>query len=88
MQIELPPSLGQFVAEKIKNGDYVDVSEVIRDSLRRWKEQEELLRADTGWLEQQLVEGVNSPDVPAKETFWKELKGELHKENSGRGGTR
>ena len=37
MKIELAPSLDKFIAEKIKNGDYRDAAEVIRDSLRRWK---------------------------------------------------
>ena len=88
MKIDLSPSLDKFVAEKIKNGDYVDVSEVIRDSLRRWKEQEELLRADTDWLEQEIQEGIDSADLPTSKTFWTDLRTELHNEHPSGSGAR
>lgn len=82
MKIDLAPSLDKFVAEKIKTGDYVDVGEVIRDSLRRWKEQEDFLRADSDWLEQEIQEGIDSPDLPADKTFWTDLRSELHQEHA------
>jgi putative addiction module CopG family antidote len=82
MKIDLSPSLDKFVAEKITSGDYVDVSEVIRDSLRRWKEQEKALQAGTEWLEQEIQEGLESPDLPASKTFWTDLRTELHQEHT------
>lgn len=82
MKIDLSPSLDKFVAEKITSGDYVDVSEVIRDSLRRWKEQEKGLQAGTEWLEQEIQEGLESPDLPASKTFWTDLRTELHREHT------
>lgn len=82
MKIDLSPSLDKFVTEKIKSGDYVDMSEVIRDSLRRWKEQEELLRAGNDWLEQEIQEGIDSADLPAGKTFWTDLRTELHREHA------
>ena len=84
MKIDLSPSLDKFIAEKIKSGDYVNMSEVIRDSLRRWKEQEELLRADGGWLEREIQEGFDSADLPANKTFWVDLRTELHHEHTGK----
>ena len=81
MKIDLAPKLNQFVAEKIRNGDYVDAGEVIRDSLRRWKEQEEALRIDLDGLEQEIQEGVDSLDLPASKTFWTDLRHELHREH-------
>lgn len=83
MNIDLSPSLDKFVAEKITSGDYVDVGEVIRDSLRRWKEQEKALQAGTDWLEQEIQEGLDSPDLPAGKTFWTDLRAELHQEHTG-----
>lgn len=88
MKIDLSPVLDKFVAEKIKNGGYVDVSEVIRDSLRCWKEREELLRADADWLEQEIQEGIDSPDLPASKTFWTDLRTELHNEHASGSGAR
>ena len=58
----------------------MDAAEVIRDSLRRWKEQEEILRMDPDWLEQEIQEGLDSPDLAASKTFWKDLREELHRE--------
>ena len=82
MKIDLSPSLDKFVAEKITCGDYVDVGEVIRDSLRRWKEQEKALQANADWLEQEIQEGIDSPDLPADKTFWTDLRAELHQEHA------
>ena len=82
MKIDLSPSLDKFVAEKITSGDYVDVAEVIRDSLRRWKEQEKALQAGADWLEKEIQEGLDSPDLPASKTFWTDLRAELHQERT------
>ena len=79
----MSPSLDKFVAEKITCGDYVDVGEVIRDSLRRWKEQEKALPANANWLEPEIQEGIDSPDLPASKTFWTDLRAELHQEHTG-----
>ena len=83
MIIDLSPSLDKFVAEKINCGDYVDVGELIRDSLRRWKEQEKALPANADWLEPEIQEGIDSPDLPASKTFWTDLRAELHQEHTG-----
>lgn len=86
MKIDLSPSLDKFVAEKIKSGDYVDVGEVIRDSLRRWKEQEKIQQTGADWLEQEIQEGLDSADLPANKTFWTDLRTELHQEHAGGAG--
>ncbi len=78
MKIELTANLDKFVSDKIKNGDYVDAAEVIRDSLRRWKEQEEIVRVNPDWLEQEIQAGIDSPDLPASKLFWTDLRKELH----------
>lgn len=82
MKIELAPQLVKFVAAKIKNGDYVDAGEVIRASLRRWKEQEEShLRVDLDWVEQEIQDGLESADLPETKTFWTDLRQEVHREH-------
>ena len=86
MKIDLSPSLDKFVTAKIKSGDYMDVGEVIRDSLRRWKEQEKALQAGADWLEQEIQEGLDSADLPASKTFWTDLRTELHQEHAGTAG--
>jgi putative addiction module CopG family antidote len=83
MQVELSPSLNEFIAAKIKAGDYVDAGEVIRDSLRRWKEQEEHVRGEPAWLEDEILKGIESADEPVVETFWDDLRNELHQEIKG-----
>ncbi len=87
MKVSLVPNLEKFVTDKIKSGDYQDSSEVIRDSLRRWKEREEAASLEREWLEREIQEGFDSPDLPVTKTFWKELRKELHEEygNGSRG---
>ena len=80
MKISLVRGLEKFVANKIKSGDYQDPSEVIRDSLRRWKEQEQAAILERDWLEKQIQEGLDSPELQPTKTFWSDLKKELHQE--------
>ena len=81
MKVALAPTLEKFVSKKIKAGTYLDASDVIRESLRRWKEQEEPGRATSDWLEQELQEGLDSPDLPGGPGFWRDLRKELHREH-------
>jgi putative addiction module CopG family antidote len=81
MKVALAPGLEKFVSKKVKTGAYRDASDVIRESLRRWKEQEELRGFAPDWLEQKIQEGIDSPDLPGGAAFWRELRSELHKEH-------
>ena len=81
MKVELAPSLNRFVAEKLKSGDYQDASEVIRESLRRWKEREATVSSEPAWLEQKVQEGADSADCLPGGDFWGDLKKELHHEH-------
>jgi putative addiction module CopG family antidote len=80
MKAELAPGLDEFINEKLKTGNYQSASEVIRESLRRWKEQEQAGLAEPDWLEKEIREGLESPDYPTTKTFWNDLKSELHDE--------
>jgi putative addiction module CopG family antidote len=83
MKIELAPQLDKFVAAKLKTGGYLDAGEVIRDSLRRWKEQEEAFSLDLDGLEREIQDGLESADLPVTKTFWTDLRRELHREQKG-----
>jgi len=82
MRVALAPNLEKFVARKLKTGTYWDASEVIRESLRRWKEQEEIRGFAPEWLEQEIQEGLDSPDLPSGPGFWRDLRKELHREHT------
>ena len=81
MKISLAPGLDKFVAEKVKTGNYLDAGEVIREGLRRWKEQEATGLVETAGLEQEIQEGLDSPDLPSSKAFWSDLRKELHREH-------
>ncbi len=81
MKVALPPGLEKFVSQKIKAGAYLDACDVVRESLRRWKEEEETGRVVLDWLEGQLQEGLDSPDLPGSPSFWRDLRKELHREH-------
>jgi putative addiction module CopG family antidote len=81
MKISLAPGLEKFVAEKVKTGNYLDAGEVIREGLRRWKEQEDTGPLESDGLEQEIQEGLDSPDLPGSKAFWSDLRKELHREH-------
>jgi putative addiction module CopG family antidote len=81
MKISLAPGLDKFIAKKIKTGNYLDAGEVIREGLRRWKEQEDTGLLESDGLEQEIQEGLESPDLPASKAFWSDLRKELHREH-------
>jgi putative addiction module CopG family antidote len=80
MKVALAPGLEKFVSKKIKTGAYRDASDVIRESLRRWKDQEELRAFVPEWLEQEIQEGMESADLPGGPEFWQQLRTELRED--------
>jgi antitoxin ParD1/3/4 len=81
MKVALAPSLEKFVSKKIKTGTYLDASDVIREILRRWKEQEEIGAFAPEWLEREIQDGLDSPDLAGGPAFWRDLRRELHTEH-------
>jgi putative addiction module CopG family antidote len=81
MKVALAPSLEKFVSKKLRTGTYIDASDVIRESLRRWKQQEEgFARFAPEWLEQEVQEGLDSPELEGGPGFWRDLRNELRRE--------
>ena len=79
MKVALAPSLEKFVSKKVRTGSYLDASDVIRQSLRRWKEEEEMGHGTLDWLEKEIQEGLESPDLQGGPGFWRDLRTELHR---------
>ena len=69
MNVSLTPELEKFVAKEVGSGLYQTASEVIRAGLRRLKEDRvrQLRLPETlAELETQLLDSVESLDIPAK----------------------
>jgi antitoxin ParD1/3/4 len=49
MNITLSPQMAKFIRGKVKKGEYTDVSEVVRDAVRRMQEAE-AAKKDRAWL--------------------------------------
>ena len=49
MNISLSPQMARFIRGKVKKGDYTNISEVVRDAIRRMQEAE-AARKDRAWL--------------------------------------
>jgi len=49
MNISVSPQMARFIRGKVKKGDYTNVSEVVRDAVRRMQEAE-AARKDRAWL--------------------------------------
>jgi putative addiction module CopG family antidote len=43
LSIALPPEMANWVRKAVKSGEYASASEVIRDALREWKRERELV---------------------------------------------
>jgi putative addiction module CopG family antidote len=49
MNVSLPPKMARFIRGKVRNGEYTNMSEVVRDALRRMQEAEATSSSRT-WL--------------------------------------
>ncbi|MFP5503318.1 MAG: type II toxin-antitoxin system ParD family antitoxin [Candidatus Sericytochromatia bacterium] len=58
MSYSIGPELQDFVASKVKNGEYQNQSEVVRDALRRMKREDELHQMRLAELNQELDVGA------------------------------
>ena len=64
------PHFESFIKQKIESGRYSSASEVIRDALRLFEENEELRATQIKNLRQQLQEGRESGvGIPADQVF-------------------
>jgi len=78
MKVALAPTSEKFVFRELKTGTYLDASDVIREGLRRWREQEKTGPGAPDGLEQEIAEGLDSPDLPGGPGFWHDLRKEPH----------
>ncbi len=62
MNVSLTPELDNFIAEKVASGFYSSASEVIRESLRLLKEQDELRRRRIEELRKDIKKGLDQSD--------------------------
>lgn len=59
MNISLSPQMAEFIRAKVKNGDYTNISEVVRDAVRRMQRAEALKALDfEAHLTQTQREGI------------------------------
>jgi antitoxin ParD1/3/4 len=64
------PHFENFIKQKIKSGRYSSASEVVRDALRLFEEQEELRETQIKNIRQQIQEGRESgTGIPADKVF-------------------
>ncbi len=70
MNVSLPDAMRAWVDAQVESGQYGNVSEYVRDLIRR----DQKARAQDR-LEQMLLEGINSGAAePVTEEFWTELR--------------
>jgi len=62
MNVNVTPELEEFVSEKVKSGLYNSASEVIRESLRLLKEQDDLKKLKLAELRREIKKGLDSLD--------------------------
>lgn len=79
MNISLPDTMRRYVEERVREGDYGNTSEFIRDLIRR--DREERKRAAEVWLAQELlpaIEGIERGEFhEGTPEFWSDLRREV-----------
>jgi antitoxin ParD1/3/4 len=63
MHVSLTPELETLVKNHVKTGRYHSSSEVIRDALRVWEEQEQLRELRRNQLQKDIQAGLKSGDA-------------------------
>ena len=71
LSITLPDELARLVRDKVESGNYASNSEVIREALRLFKEQETLKEQKLEWLRSELKKSLDDPrpSIDAADTF-------------------
>jgi antitoxin ParD1/3/4 len=69
MKILLKPELQEFIAEKLKEGQYADASDVVNDALEVLKEQEEFTPQHEVYLRKELKRGLEQLDRGQHSSF-------------------
>ena len=70
ISVALPPEMLGDVRQAVESGDYASTSEVIRDSLRDWKQKRKAATMDVEEFRRLVREGIESgPDSDADRVF-------------------
>jgi len=73
MNISLTPELVEFINQKVAGGMYVTASEVVREALRLFKDQDEYWQRRKAQLNAEIQKGLDSLDrgekIPADQVF-------------------
>jgi len=65
MNVSLTPELEKLIQRKIASGRYTTASEVVREALRLFEEQEKLRELHVGELRRKIAEGIAAADAGA-----------------------
>jgi len=79
LSITLPTDMAQMIRAKVQGGRYASNSEVIREAMRTWQEQEQLHLERLAAIRAKLDEAENDPrprltDAEVEEHFGERLK--------------
>ncbi len=72
MHVSLTPELENLVKKQVKSGRYHSSSEVVREALRLWEEQEQLRELRMKQLRKDIEAGLHSG--PAKPLDFEDIK--------------
>lgn len=66
MTVSMPKELEDFVARKVRSGDFVDANEVICEAVRQLSQQQNDWQQDSPELREFLLEAVEGNHTPYK----------------------
>ena len=74
MQVTLTKDLEKFVLQKVKTGGYADPSEVVRDTLRTFREKDDPAEIDSQELADLLLPAVRGRHRPLTARHFDQLR--------------
>jgi antitoxin ParD1/3/4 len=82
ISITLPQDMLKHIKGKVQSGHYASTSEVIREAMRLWQQQQEEHEARIAYIKTRIERSMNSGDaIPLEEAFAK--VGDIHRDKLG-----
>lgn len=83
--VTMPEEMAARLRAAVERGDYATTSEVVREALRGWGDEQEKQEARRQWLRSEIEKGLAGPFYPAEEVF-SELRQRVREVAAGQAG--
>lgn len=83
--VTMPQEMAARLRAAVERGEYATTSEVVREALRDWGDEQERQVSRRKWLQSEIEKGLAGPFFPAEDVF-AELKQRLNEQVANNAG--